>query len=95
MDESYHNAIEVDHVIPGCCDLPRLMDEVLVPSAAIAIIRDSRLAEVVSCGDRHTPNQLSVDEDIVFDAASLSKPVFAQVVLQLLDQGRVAAPSPE
>src|SRR5215470_5367177 len=70
-------------------DLPQLMNEALVPGASLAIIRGGRIAEVVSCGVRHTRSPLSVDENTVFAAASLSKPIFAQVVLQLVDQGQL------
>src|SRR5262245_9176619 len=69
--------------------LPQLMNEALVPGASLAIIRGGRIAEVVSCGVRHSGSLLSVDENTVFDAASLSKPIFAQVVLQLVDQGQL------
>ena len=69
--------------------LPQLMNEALVPGASLAIIRGGRIAEVVSCGVRHSRSPLSVDENTVFDAASLSKPIFAQVVLQLVDQGQL------
>src|SRR5215468_220690 len=69
--------------------LPQLMNEALVPGASLAIIRGGRIAEVVSCGVRQSRSPLSVDENTVFDAASLSKPIFAQVVLQLVDQGQL------
>ena len=69
--------------------LPQLMNEALVPGASLAIIRGGRIAEVVSCGVRHSRSPLSVDENTVFDAASLSKPIFAHVVLQLVDQGQL------
>src|SRR5262245_43090291 len=69
--------------------LHQLMEEALVPSASWAIVRDGRIAEVASCGVRHAQSQLSVDENTVFDAASLSKPVFADVVLQLVDQNQL------
>ena len=55
--------------------LPQLMNEALVPGASLAIIRGGRIAEVVICGVRHSRSPLSVDENTVFDAASLSKPI--------------------
>src|SRR5262245_28269504 len=69
--------------------LHQLMEEALVPGASWAIVRDGRIAEVASCGVRHAQSPFSVDENTVFDAASLSKPVFADVVLQLVDQNQL------
>src|SRR5215813_9661574 len=69
--------------------LHQLMEEALVPGASWAIVRDGRIAEVASCGVRHAQSPLSVDDNTVFDAASLRKPVFADVVLQLVDQNQL------
>src|SRR5215813_959075 len=67
--------------------LRQLLDEALVPGAALAIVRGDGLVEFATYGVRHVRNPVPVDEWTVFDAASLSKPVFAYLVFQLVDQG--------
>lgn len=69
--------------------LQRLLAEALVPGVAAAHIRDGKVEQFLSCGVRSAQAPAAIDEDSVFEAASLSKPVFAYVVLQLVDQGRL------
>ena len=68
-------------------DFPRLMAEAAVPGAAVAVIRDGRVVQYINHGGRGAQTPGDVDEHTVFEAASLSKPVFAHAVLQLADQG--------
>ena len=72
----------------------RLISEATVPGMALAIIRDGRLNGYVCCGTRSAQARATVDKDTVFDAASLSKTVFAHAVLQLVDQGYLSLDVP-
>jgi CubicO group peptidase (beta-lactamase class C family) len=71
-------------------DLSTLIDEALVPGAAVAIIRNGKVDELAGYGIRGIESPAPVDEHTVFEAASLSKPIFAYLVLLLADQGKLA-----
>ena len=71
-------------------DIARLMAEMAVPGLALAVIRDSKLVQLSAYGTRNATRWEPVGEHTVFEAASLSKPVFAYVALQLVDAGRLS-----
>jgi CubicO group peptidase (beta-lactamase class C family) len=70
-------------------DFLRLLEEAAVPGAAVAIVDNERADYFVSGGLRGGLRATPVDEFTIFEAASLTKPVFAHVVLQLVDRGQL------
>lgn len=72
--------------------LPELMREYSVPGISLALIRHSKIYWVKSFGvkDGHVP----VTQDTIFEAASLSKVVFAYAVLKLADEGKIDLDAP-
>lgn len=75
-------------------DLPRQMQALGVPGLALAVVEDGRLAWSRGVGLAHAGRNTPVGEDTLWEAASLSKPMFAYVVLQLVDRGVLALDAP-
>ena len=72
--------------------LPQLARQHHVCAAAVAVIRQRELQSVTTASG--CDPALQVPPDSVFQAASLSKPVFAYAVLKLVQQGRLALDAP-
>jgi CubicO group peptidase (beta-lactamase class C family) len=68
----------------------QLISDAGVPGLSMAVIRNGEVVEVTALGVRNALAGTPVDADTIFDAASLSKPVFAYAVLQLVDAGASA-----
>jgi CubicO group peptidase (beta-lactamase class C family) len=58
-----------------------------VPGLSIALIRDGQLSWLRGFGVRDAESKAPVDEGTIFEAASMSKPVFAYAVLKLCEKG--------
>lgn len=67
----------------------RLLEEAAVPGAAMALVEENGIDCFVNGGVRGGLAAAPVDQFTVFDAASLTKPVFAYIVLQLVDRGEL------
>lgn len=75
-------------------DIPELMKKGGVPGLAIALIRGGKTSWVRGFGVKETKTRQPVTEGTVFEAASLSKPVFAYGVLKLVEQGKLGLDVP-
>jgi CubicO group peptidase (beta-lactamase class C family) len=67
--------------------IPKLMKEAIVPGLSIAIIKDAKLLWRRGFGVKDSASKEPVDIDTVFEAASMSKPVFAYAVMKLCEKG--------
>jgi CubicO group peptidase (beta-lactamase class C family) len=74
--------------------IPALMDSGSVIGLSIAIVNDSAVIWSRGFGARNAETGEPVDANTIFEAASLSKPVFAFGVLQLVDEGVVELDRP-
>ncbi|HEU0179811.1 MAG TPA: serine hydrolase [Blastocatellia bacterium] len=68
--------------------IPQLMKEGDVPGLSIGLLRDGELVWRHGFGVKNTKTNDPVTDETVFEAASLSKPVFAYAVLKLVDAGK-------
>jgi CubicO group peptidase (beta-lactamase class C family) len=75
-------------------DLAQLLRDGRVPGLSFAVIRDGKIVETKALGLRDASTGIAVDDDTIFEAASLSKPVFAFAVLQLVDAGVLSLDTP-
>ncbi len=75
-------------------DLHALIGAAAVPGLSMAVVRRGEPPALTQAGVRNATTGQSVDTGTIFDAASLSKPVFAYAVLQLVDAGMLSLDTP-
>ncbi|CAN5395848.1 hypothetical protein BH18ACI2_BH18ACI2_18830 [soil metagenome] len=74
--------------------IPQLLTDADVPGLSIALLRDGELVWQRGFGVRNFVTKEPVTDDTVFEAASLSKPVFAYAVLKLVESGKLDLDTP-
>ena len=74
--------------------IPDLMTEAVVPGVSIAIVKDAHVVWHRGFGVQDADSRTPVGDDTVFEAASVSKTVFAYAVLQLCDRGTLSLDRP-
>ena len=75
-------------------DLPRLMQALRVPAIGMAVVERGEVVWACNLGVTNAETRAPVADDTLFEDASLSKPVFAYLVLQLADQGVIDLDAP-
>jgi CubicO group peptidase (beta-lactamase class C family) len=75
-------------------DVPSLMQQTDIPGLSIALVENGRTVWLRSFGTVDPATNAPVTDSTRFSAASLSKPVFAYAVLQLVDQGKLDLDTP-
>lgn len=74
--------------------IPQLMSEGEVPGLSIALIGDGKIYWARGFGFKEIDTKAPVDEHTMFEAASLSKPVFAYAVLKMAERGALDLDTP-
>ncbi|MEO8098394.1 MAG: serine hydrolase domain-containing protein [Acidobacteriota bacterium] len=67
--------------------LSTMMRETPLPGLSVAVIEDGKLIWRKAFGVKDTVSKAPVDTDTIFEAASMSKPVFAYAVMKLCERG--------
>ena len=74
--------------------IPQLLRQHRVPGLSLAIVKQGQLWWSRSFGVKNRKKTAPVDNNTVFAAASLSKPLFAHAVLKLVEQGKLDLDTP-
>lgn len=69
--------------------IPGLMEKARIPGLQIALIRDGDVVWEKGFGVTNSMADNPVTTDTIFEAASLTKPLFAHAVMQMVDEGLV------
>jgi CubicO group peptidase (beta-lactamase class C family) len=68
-------------------EIPRLLDVSGIPGLSMAVVQNGRVVWAGAFGTLNDSAKTPLNTGTVFEAASLSKPVFAYLVLRLADRG--------
>jgi CubicO group peptidase (beta-lactamase class C family) len=73
---------------------PQLMNELKIPGVSVCLIQNKEIAWSKCFGVSDASLQTKVTENTMFEACSMSKPVFAYLVLKLVEQGKLELDKP-
>jgi CubicO group peptidase (beta-lactamase class C family)/HEAT repeat protein len=73
---------------------PELMKELNVPGVSISVFADKNIYYSKTFGIADANTKILVNDKTMFEACSMSKPVFAYLVLKLVEQGKLELDKP-
>lgn len=79
---------------PTRSELEALMKEKKVPGLSLVIIENAEITTHMDLGLKNTQKNDLIDENTIFEAASLSKPVFTYGILKLVENGKLNLDKP-
>lgn len=74
--------------------IPELMAKADIPGMSIAVIKDGKIIWAEGFGIKNTKTGEAVTKDTIFEAASLTKPFFAYMAMQLVERGELDLDKP-
>ncbi|TRY32080.1 beta-lactamase family protein [Aliiglaciecola sp. M165] len=75
-------------------DVPKLMETSHVPGISLALFDKNKVLWHQNWGVSNTEKHSAIETNMMFEAASLSKPVFAAIVLRLASRGEFSLDQP-
>jgi CubicO group peptidase (beta-lactamase class C family) len=73
---------------------PELMAELVIPGLSIVVIKDGRVVWRRGFGVKDAASKAPITNDTMFEAASMSKSIFAYAVMKLCEQGTIELDAP-
>jgi hypothetical protein len=93
--ETINKAPEFSNVVDKLEELtPKLMSELKIPGVSISVIKNYKLEWSKSFGISDAVLQTQVNSKTMFEACSMSKPVFAFLTLKLVEQDKLNLDKP-
>ncbi len=85
----------IDKVVANLeAQIPELMQKNIIPGLSLAIIRDSKIFWSQGFGVTNNFKRKIVNNDTIFAAASLSKPIVAYATLKMIERGQLNLDKP-
>jgi len=75
-------------------EIPRLMEAANIPGLSVAVVQDGKIVWNKALGVKSRETNDPVDENTMFEAASLTKTVTAYAAMRLLDRGQLELDKP-
>lgn len=74
--------------------IPEMMDSAGVPGLSLGVVKNGKIVWTKNFGKANLATKKLVNDKTIFEAASLSKPLFGYICLRLVDEGRLDLDKP-